>query len=277
MLKLKYYIGEIMKKQSNDWDDIGVNRRKGEKAIFESRLLQRISDRMDLVKDESREFLSDLDVKGIDNLELDEIGEKARNHISDIADDFSKIKSEVVDSDDILGFIKDYSHDAKRALNRDEDYVRRAQRRLDRLESEELVDVYKTNIRVIELCDKAIRVNNSNADAYYLKGLALFNMDKFPEAIGQYVNSLALRDDEKVWMAIAEVNAGNGDYADAINIYDSVLKKDPDSFDAIKGKAFTYYASGDYKKADEEFKKASSIDFLDVESKKIWDECLENI
>ena len=55
-----------MKKQSNDWDDIGVNRRKGEKAIFESRLLQKISDRIDFVRDESREFLSDLDVKGID-------------------------------------------------------------------------------------------------------------------------------------------------------------------------------------------------------------------
>lgn len=266
-----------MKKQSNDWDDIGVNRRKGEKAIFESRLLQKISDRIDFVRDESKEFLSDLDVKGIDRLEIDEISEKARNHISDIADDFSKIKSEVVDSDDIPGFIKDYSNDAKRALNRDEDYVRRARRRLDKLESDELVDVYKTNIRVIELCDKAIMVNDSNANAYYLKGLALFNIEKFPEAIDQYVNSLALRDDEKVWLAIAKANAGNGDYDDAINIYDSVLEKDPDSFDAIRGKAMTYYASGDYKKADEEFKKALSIDFLDDESKKMWEECLENI
>ena len=96
-----------MKKQSNDWDDIGVNRRRGDKAIFESRLLQKISDRIDFVRDESREFLSDLDVKGIENLEIDEISEKARIHISDFADDFSKIKSEVVDSDDIPGFIKD--------------------------------------------------------------------------------------------------------------------------------------------------------------------------
>nr|WP_295000600.1 tetratricopeptide repeat protein [uncultured Methanobrevibacter sp.] len=266
-----------MKKESNDWDDIGVNRRKGDRAIFESRLIQKISDRIDYVRDESKEFLSDLDVRGIDNLEIDELGEKARNHISDIADDFSRIKSEVVDSDDIPGFIKGYSHDAKRALNRDEDYVRRAQRRLDKLDSDELVDVYKANIRVIELCDKAIRVNNSNADAYYLKGLALANLEKFPEAIEQYVNSLALKDDEKVWLAIAEANALNGDYEDAINVYDSVLEKDADSFDAIKGKALTYYASGDYKKADEEFKKASSIDFLDESSKKIWDECLEKI
>ena len=159
----------------------------------------------------------------------------------------------------------------------DGDYVRRAQRKLNNQDSGELVEFYKTNLRIIELCDKAIEVNSSNAEAYYLKGRALVNLDKYPQAIDEYINSLAIDDDVKVWIAIANANTLNGDYDDALNVYDSVLKKDEESFEAIKGKALTYYACGDFKKADDEFKKAAAIDSLDSYSKEIWDECLEKI
>ena len=193
------------------------------------------------------------------------------------SDELSQLKSELFDSDDFPAFIKEYSLDAKRALNRDDDYVRRAQRRLDRYNSGELVNVYKTNARIIELCDKAIEVNSSNADAYYVKGRALMNLDKYPEAIEEFINSLAIEDDIKVWIAIANSNTLNGDYDDAIGIYDKILERDENSFDAVKGKALTYYASGDFAKANEEFKNASSMGTLDRTSKEIWDECLENI
>ena len=159
----------------------------------------------------------------------------------------------------------------------DADYVRRAQRKLNNQDSGELVEFYKTNLRIIELCDKAIEVNSSNAEAYYLKGRALVNLDKYPQAIDEYINSLAIEDDVKVLIAIANANTLNGDYDDALDVYDSVLKKDEESFDAIKGKALTYYACGDFKKADDEFKKATAIDSLDSYSKEIWDECLEKI
>ena len=88
---------------------------------------------------------------------------------------------------------------------------------------------------------------------------------------------MAIEDDVKVLIAIANANTLNGDYDDALDVYDSVLKKDEESFDAIKGKALTYYACGDFKKADDEFKKATAIDSLDSYSKEIWDECLEKI
>ncbi|MEE1129134.1 MAG: tetratricopeptide repeat protein [Methanobrevibacter sp.] len=270
-----------MKKQSDEWEDIEVNERSTDKVHFESPLIQSISDRIDFLRDEAKEILEDLDTEQvrqqIDEIDLDELGEDARGQISDIVDDFSQYKSKIINSDDLPEFVRDYSIDAKRALNRDADYVRRAQRKLDRLDSDELVDVYKTNIRVIELCDKAIKVNKSNADAYYIKGLALINLDKYSEAIEEFVSSLAIDDDNKAWIAIGNANALNGDYEDALGIYDLVLERDECSFDAIKGKALTYYASGDYKKADDEFKKADKVGYLGGVSKEIWDECLENI
>ena len=102
------------------------------------------------------------------------------------------------------------------------------------------------------------------------------NLDKYPEAIEEFVSSLAIEDDDKVWIAIANSNTLNGDYDDAISIYQKILERDENSFDAIKGKALTYYAQGDFAKASEEFKKASSIGTLDDVSKEIWNECLEN-
>ena len=264
-------------KKSNDEEDIKVNKRSTDKVYFESTLLQQISDGIDFIRDQSKEILSEIDLKGLDNIDIDEFGEYTLDQISDISDELSQLKSELFDSDDFPAFIKEYSLDAKRALNRDDDYVRRAQRRLDRHNSGELVNVYKTNARIIELCDKAIEVNSSNADAYYIKGRALMNLDKYPEAIEEFINSLAIEDDIKVWIAIANSNTLNGDYDDAIGIYEKILERDENSFDAVKGKALTYYASGDFAKANEEFKNASSMGTLDSTSKEIWDECLENI
>ena len=264
-------------KKSNDEEDIKVNKRSTDKVYFESTLLQQISDGIDFIRDQSKEILSEIDLKGLDNIDIEGFGESTLDQISDISDELSQLKSELFDSDDFPAFIKEYSLDAKRALNRDDDYVRRAQRRLDRYNSGELVNVYKTNARIIELCDKAIEVNSSNADAYYVKGRALMNLDKYPEAIEEFINSLAIEDDIKVWIAIANSNTLNGDYDDAIGIYDKILERDENSFDAVKGKALTYYASGDFAKANEEFKNASSMGTLDRTSKEIWDECLENI
>lgn len=263
-------------KKSED-DDIKINRRSGDRAIFESNFLQQISDGIDFLKEESKEFLKELDKSDINELDIEEFGDITLNHISDIVDEISQLKSEFINEDDLPESIKISSKNIKIALNRDEDYTRRAQRKLNRVNSDDFVDSYKANIRIIELCNKAIDLNHTNHKAYYLKGRALSNMDKYPEAIEEFIKSLAIKDDIEVWIAIANTNTLNGDYEDALNVYDSVLEKDENSFDAFKGKALTYYACGDYDKAVVEFKKAAAIDSLDSISKQIWDECLENV
>lgn len=260
----------------DDWDDIKVNRRKGNKVRFESNLLQQISDGIDFLRDESKDILKGLDStefkQNIDSFDIEEFGENTLNQISDIADDLSQFKSEVFNSDDVPDFVKESSLNAKRALNKDVDYVRRAKRRLDKVESDELVDVYKTNLRAIELCDKAIEVNPSNNEAYYLKGLAFVNIEEYDEAIEEFINSLALKDSPDIRLDIANANRLNGEFNDAINVYDSVA--DIREFESLKGKAVTYYDWQKYGQAQMFFKKASNIEPLDDESKKIWDECL---
>ena len=259
---------------TDDWDDIKVNRRKGDKVHFESTLLQQISDGIDFIRAESKEILEELDIQGIDEKVLEEFGEETLNQISDISDGLSDIKADLINGEDIPEFIRESSINAKKALNRDLDYVRRARRRLDRIESSDLVDMYKANARVMTLCDKAIEVNPSNFEAYYLKGLAFVNLEKYEEAIEEFISCLALNEEYiDAKLAIANVNRLNKDYDDAINVYDSILKDDENSFEAVKGKAYTYFDCGDFQKADEEFIKANSLSTLDDESKRIWDEC----
>lgn len=263
-----------------DWEEIKVNRRKNDKAYFESPIIQSISDRIDLLMEDGKTILEKLDSnefkKQIDGVCLEDLGENILIQIDDVGEELSKIKSELVDCDDIPEFIRDYSKNAKMALNRDDIYVKRAKRKLDELDdSNGLVDSYKANIRIIELCDKATEINNSNHEAYFLKGLALINIEKYDEAIEELISSLALNEDNlDARLHIARANRLNGDYDDAISVYDSVLERDENSFEAFKGKAFTYADCEDFEKAIECFKKADSLGSLDNESKDVWDSCL---
>lgn len=266
-----------MKNQSNE-EDIKVNRRSTDKVYFESARIQRISDRIDFLKDGSKEIIKDLDSNIREEFDLEELGETAFDHIDGFVDDLSEIRSEIIKSDDFDGIVKKSSRNAKRALNRDADYIRRAKRKLKRLGSdEESLEYCKSNIRIVELCDKAIFVNESNAEAYYLKGSALINLKKYDDAIEEFIHYLKFDDDIDVWLAIANANRLNGDFSDAISIYDKVLSKDEDSFEAIKGKAYTYYDWEKYLESANLFKRANSMGHLDKESKRLWDICLEKL
>lgn len=256
-------------------EEIKVNKRSNDKIRFESPLIQSISDKIDFLRDESKEILKELDStefkQQIDEFDIEEFGQETINNITDIVDDLSQFKNEIINDEDIPDIVKESSKDVKFALNRDEDYVRRAKRRL-------FSEDYDNDVRVIELCDKAIDVNRFNWEAYYIKGIALHNLEKYEEAIEQLIKSLALKEDNiNARLYIANSYRLNREFEKAIEVYDSVLKRDENSFDAFKGKAFTYYNSKDYQKADEFFKKANSIKSLDEKSKEVWNVCLEKI
>lgn len=266
-----------------DWEDIKVNRSDSSKVRFESPFVQSIYDGIGFLKEEATEILKEIDSneirQTIDEFDLEEFSENTKDQISDIVDDMSRFKDEVIDSNDVPEFVKESSKNAKSALNRDEDYVRRAKRKLNKLDSDNvMIDKHKINVRVIELCDKAIDVNPKNDDAYYLKGIALINLEKYDEAIEELIGALALNEyNLNARLAIGDANRLNGDYEDAISVYDSVLKIDEDSYDALKGKAITYFDLEKYGEADEIFKKANAIESLEGESLRIWEECLEKL
>lgn len=258
-----------------DWDDIKINRRKTDRVFFESTLLQQVSDGIDFLRTESREVLSELDRRGVNDFDLEEFSQKTLREIDNIRDDIADLKSEIIDEDDIPEFVKDTTKNAKLALNRDQVYLRRAQRRFDSIEDE--FDV-KTNLRVIALCDEAIDVKHSNYGAHYLKAKALINIREYERAIDELIEVLRIKDDFwDAWILIGEVNRKNKDFDDALSVYDKVLSENEDSFKAIVGKAMVYYDCGDFAKAAEFFKKAQSISELDDKASEIYAECLENL
>lgn len=265
------------------WEDIKVSRRTSGKKYFESTFLQSISDRIEFLKDEADDLLGELDScelkQRYDELDLEEFSEDAIDQIEDVVSDISQFKYEIIDAEEVPDFIKDTSKNVKIALDRDQDYIRRAKRKFKRLESkEDLVDTYKINIRIIELCNKAIDVDEFNPEPYLLKGRALGNIEKYDEAVDEFINCLALDENNlDARLAIADINRLTGEYDDAIDVYDSVLKIDDDSFEAFRGKALTYFNMEKYIDADTFFKKADSISVLDYEDNEIWKKCKYNL
>lgn len=256
---------------SKDWEDIKVNRRSKDKVVFESRLVQSIYDGIGFLKDETTDLLKEIDStelkQNIDEMDVEKFGKAAINHFSDFADDLSKFKDDIINKDEVPDLIKDSARDAKIALNRDEEYIRTAKRKLDKYGP----DDYDVNLRAVQLCDKSIDLNNKNPEAYYIKGLALTNLEMYDEAIEEFIASLALEDNVESKLAIANVNRLSRNFNDALNVYNSVLEDAP--FEALKGKAYTYYDWQKYGQANKAFREANDIEALDEESKKIWDEC----
>lgn len=264
-----------MKDDKKDFEDIGINKRRTDRIYFESPNVQTIYNRMEFIKNENKSLLkriysTELKQK-IDSIDVEELREESINNIYDFIDDVLQIKDGYIYNTELPEFIKDYSNNMKFALNRDKTYILKAKRKLKS-------DNYGSSVRAIELCDKAIEVNYFNWEAYYLKGIALINIDKYDDAIDQLIKSLALNEDNlDARLHIAFAYLFKIEYSKAIALFDSVLKVDENSFDALKGKAYTYYYWEKYDKADEFFKKANSIKILDDDSKDMWDVCLEKL
>ena len=79
---------------------------------------------------------------------------------------------------------------------------------------------------------KALVKNKSSFEANYNLGNALFRQKKYPEALEQYNNALALNSKEKTKLAAALHNAGNSllvsdKIEESIKAYKSALKNNP--------------------------------------------------
>lgn len=265
---------------NDDWEDIEV-KRSTDRVIFESNLIQSVYDRIDSLRDESKGILREIDAREIkqqwDEFDLEEFTEDTINQIDDVFDNISQFKDLMVHPEVFPDDVREQYRNTQAYLNRDADYLRRARSKLERLDSEKLTNVYKTNNRVVELCDKAILVRPDNFDAYVIKGQALTNLKRYDDAIDAYITALSFKDDVEVWFKIADANRLNRHFEDAIDVYDSILEKYDNSFEVFKGKARVYFDMKDYAECNKMFKKANEIDYLDKDSFNIWSECLEKL
>ena len=179
--------------------------------------------------------------------------------------DVDQIKNnalDMLDENDLGDIIDDFSINSRKALNRDADYINRARKKLNNSGEEK---------RVIYLCNKALLVNDLNWEAYYLKGRALINLERYDEAINELISSLALNEDNiDARLHIAKAAHLKGDLNYALQVYDSVLNIDEKSFEAFNGKALVYFDKKDVLEADKFFRKASEISVLPEDSKIKW-------
>lgn len=259
-----------------EFEDIEINKRRTDKVFFESSFIQSLSNQLDIFIEDANEILNDFDSsdfkKQFDDINLTELGGEALDQFSDLKDETLRN----IDVEDVPDIIVQTSRNAKIALNRDVDYVNHAKRKLDKLGKIDNIDYKKTNFRIIELCNKAIDINKSNAEAYYVKGLALVNLKEYDDGIDKFITSLAVDSENlKPRLAIANANRLNEDYDDAMSIYDAVLELDDTSYEALKGKAYVYFDLKDYENAVKYFRKANLEQILDEDAKKKLDISLE--
>lgn len=265
----------------DDWEEIEVNERKSNRVIFESNLIQSVYDKIEYLRDESKEILVEIDSNGlkqqVDDFDLVEFTEGTICQIDDIIDDISKFKDSMIRPEDLPDDVVEKYRITQAYLNRDADYLRRARSKIKRLDTENLTEYYETNRRIVQLCDKAIAVRPDNFDAYVLKGDALVTLKMPVDAIDAYITALSLNDDDEVWFKIADANRLNEDFEDAIDVYDSILAKYNKSFEVFIGKARVYFDMGNYAECDGMFRKANDLGYLDEDSLNIWSECLRKL
>ena len=186
--------------------------------------------------------------------------------------DVDRIKKETIqmfDELDVEDALDDFSKNSKKALNRDIIYINRARSKLENSGD---------NQRVIYLCNKALLVDELNWEAYYLKGRALFNLERYDEAIEELINCLALNEDYvDAILYIAKAYNSKGDIGYALKVYDSVLNIDEKNFEALCGKALIFFDQKDYFEAEKYFSKANNFSVLPKDYRYKWDVCSKKL
>ena len=186
--------------------------------------------------------------------------------------DVNQIKNDAIQTIDEMTIddaFDDFSRNSKKALNRDIIYINRARKKLE---------VSKDNQRVIYLCNKALLIDEFNWEAYYLKGRALINLERYDEAIEELITCLALNKYYiKARLYIAKTYHLKGEIDNALNAYDSILNIDGRCFEALCAKALIFFNREDYLEAEKFFEKANDVSALPKDYRYKWRVCSEKL
>ncbi len=110
----------------------------------------------------------------------------------------------------------------------------------------------------LEAVDGLLRVRPNEAPALEMRGDALANLGRRPEALGAYEGAAAIdpangnlrqkieeaRVDVPSLLSRALIASANGNYPAALNLFDDILEVDPSNVNALIGKAVAYRRSG---------------------------------
>ncbi|MEG4999766.1 tetratricopeptide repeat protein [Microcoleus sp. B4-D4] len=109
----------------------------------------------------------------------------------------------------------------------------------------------------LEAFNKSIQLNPNNADSFYLRGNANYDLKKYQEAIADYSQAIALN--PKYFKAYFNRGLARNDFNDkrgAIEDYTQVLKIQPNDVDTYYERGITYLELQDYNMAIQDFTEA---------------------
>jgi len=78
----------------------------------------------------------------------------------------------------------------------------------------------------------ALKLDGKNVDTMYLQGDTYLKTNKLAEAEKSFKDALAVKEDAFTYVSLAEVKKAQGKYADAQEIYEKVMKLDPNNTEA---------------------------------------------
>lgn len=125
---------------------------------------------------------------------------------------------------------------------------------------------------------KVIKVNSSNIEAYFARGVAYYNhglqylkKDNFDEAIANLNFDLAISDYNKViekfpnsfkfYVNRAGCYADKGDIVHAISDYGKAIELNPNNADSYSSRAYLYFRNKEYDKSWKDVDKAEALGY----------------
>ena len=126
--------------------------------------------------------------------------------------------------------------------------------------------------RVIELCNDIIKQNRLSYKAYIIKGHALYNLNRYPEAEQTYIKAMRFKPQEiqfdiEMLVKLGLIYIKQERWYDAKIIFKQIIKNNPETSFAYRYLGYALTQLGDSIEAEKALMKAN---ILDVENPLIW-------
>jgi len=128
--------------------------------------------------------------------------------------------------------------------NRAKNILNQAEKAYEEHNFQEALDGYKQY-------EAFVGEKNTSADVFDKIGICSYNVYNYDQAVDYYGKSLSKEDNSVVKMSIANAYRDGGETDKAIEIYNSLIKKDPDDIRIYKNLISIYLTRQEYDKAIE--------------------------
>jgi tetratricopeptide (TPR) repeat protein len=127
-------------------------------------------------------------------------------------------------------------------------------------EAKRAADLKNISEKHIKTQDEALQIDPQNSTAWTIKGLTLYNLNKYDEAIKAYDEAIRINPrNSKAWIYKALVLRDLGRYDEAIKANEKAIEINPENSTAWTNKGFALYSLNKYDEALAAYDKAIEI------------------